>query len=264
MAQQQREAAKTWDAARVGGAAIGLLALILVVLTAMNPIKPSGVDFAILLGVAAAGFLLPNLRGFTVSSRELKIDLSDQVEKAKVAAEDGRDASQELAKQIEQRLATLDEKVSRLLAASEREGANTPRTVRKAGGGESLKLPAPKVANDPQKGRFGGAPKNNGRILSASVTPSKLRPGWCTVHLRVRPDRGAPPVTQPVRFYVHDTFQPNEFIVHPVDGKADLELIAWGAFTTGAVVDDPASPTLLELDLADRSLVDAPADWRDR
>ena len=41
------------------------------------------------------------------------------------------------------------------------------------------------------------------------------------------------------------------------------ELIAWGAFTVGAVImDDPESPTLLELDLADRSLVDAPADWR--
>jgi hypothetical protein len=43
---------------------------------------------------------------------------------------------------------------------------------------------------------------------------------------------------------------------------AVLQLLAWGAFTVGVVVDEGA--TWLELDLADPALVRAPTDWQTR
>jgi hypothetical protein len=52
-----------------------------------------------------------------------------------------------------------------------------------------------------------------------------------------------------VRFYLHQTFSPDEVLVLPKNGKATLDRLVVGGFTVGAWIDgDPE--TLLELDLS--------------
>lgn len=125
------------------------------------------------------------------------------------------------------------------------------------------RLPPATFANDPQRGRFGGRFADNERTLRASVRPTG-RDKWCAVTITVRPDNAAAPlIGENVFFFVHDSFEPDEFTVRVNgDGDAVLQLVAWGAFTVGAVADN--GETLLELDLADPQLVDAPSDWQAR
>lgn len=123
-------------------------------------------------------------------------------------------------------------------------------------------LPPRTIKNDPQKGRFGGKNEVNGRKLFASVRATHQ--DWCAVTLIVRtvgttaPLRGASAL-----FFLHNTFKPDVLEV-PIDEQdmAVLQVLAWGAFTVGVVVDDGA--TLLELDLSNSALVEAPTDWQAR
>jgi hypothetical protein len=60
-------------------------------------------------------------------------------------------------------------------------------------------------------------------------------------------------MTAPVAFYLHHrTFKESVVRVVPdAEGKVSLAILAWGAFTVGAVVRrDDSGPLLLELDLA--------------
>jgi hypothetical protein len=126
-----------------------------------------------------------------------------------------------------------------------------------------MSLPPPTVANDPQKGRFGGHEKSGDRRLSAVVEPSSVNSDWCKATLTVSAEPGAQALGGKVSFYLHDSFEPDHYVV-PVgkEGRATLHLRAWGAFTVGAVADD--GKTLLELDLATSPNVKAPEDWRRR
>lgn len=51
-----------------------------------------------------------------------------------------------------------------------------------------------------------------------------------------------------MQFYLHPTFTNNKPIVPVVNGIAELNLRAWGAFTIGAIT---SNNTLLEIDLAE-------------
>jgi hypothetical protein len=101
-------------------------------------------------------------------------------------------------------------------------------------------------AEDPQKGQWGGEKKRNGRELSASV--KRLGDGWYDVRLTVSALRASPPLDGKVTFYLHPTFPNPEMSAMSVEGKASINVTAWGAFTVGAVAD--GGETLLELDLA--------------
>jgi len=118
------------------------------------------------------------------------------------------------------------------------------------------------VPDDPQKGRFGGRSENNGRKLSATVTAAQ--DDWFKIILWVESTDPNRPLNSEVVFYLHDSFRPSVFTIPPQDfknGKAeDDEILAWGAFTVGAVTDN--GQTLLELDLAE--LPDAPKTFRER
>lgn len=120
---------------------------------------------------------------------------------------------------------------------------------------EDMATPAPTQIDDPQKGQWGGKPSRNGRTLTAAVVP--VTDDWFEVTLRVQ---GLTPLKDPVVFYLHPSFSPNEYTVQPVDGVAVLQIHAYGAFTVGAVAD--AGRTVLELDLAELS--DAPPVFRAR
>ena len=68
------------------------------------------------------------------------------------------------------------------------------------------------------------------------------------------------PLTSPVKFFLHDTFNPDTICVVPRQGVAQLDLRAVGAFTVGAITD--GGNTSLELDL--EFLEGAPEKFRAR
>jgi MinD-like ATPase involved in chromosome partitioning or flagellar assembly len=113
--------------------------------------------------------------------------------------------------------------------------------------------------DDPQLGRWGGRAENDspGRRLEARVTEGQN--GWFKVALAVHAT-GKVPLTDTVEFHLHPTFRPSVAQVSVRDGKAEIEMSAWGAFTVGASADGGA--TRLELNLAE--LVDAPELFKQR
>lgn len=121
----------------------------------------------------------------------------------------------------------------------------------------------PKELDDPQKGRFGGQPEANGRRLEAKVSGSRgVNSELFRIDLRVAStDPTKPALSGPVKFFLHDTFDPDTYVVMADGGTASLsDVVAWGAFTVGVMCDD--GKTMLELDLSELS--DAPKKFRDR
>ena len=125
-------------------------------------------------------------------------------------------------------------------------------------------LPPVTVKNDPQKNRFGGKSVNRDRALKATVTPSGT-PDFYDVTIWVEsiaPETN--PLNSDVVFYLHDSFSPSVYTISPPefrDGKAiDDEIVAYGAFTVGAITDN--GRTLLELDLSE--VKGGPKEFKDR
>ena len=98
--------------------------------------------------------------------------------------------------------------------------------------------------DDPQKDQWGGLAARNGREIVASVRA--VSDDWFEVTLEVRATTG-PRLAGQVEFHLHSTFKDPDLTVDVVDGRAELHLAAWGAFT--AVADD--GKTMLELDLSE-------------
>jgi hypothetical protein len=116
---------------------------------------------------------------------------------------------------------------------------------------------------DPNKGAFGGLPEVDGYRLRASFRPFEQSHDLLRVLLSVdTPDDG--PKAESVTWFLHPTFDRDQVQTTPLrNGKARLELVAWGAFTVGVQVEVPGRPALkLELDLALASK--APKWFRDR
>lgn len=102
--------------------------------------------------------------------------------------------------------------------------------------------------DDPNKNRFGRRAVRGGRAISATLSPSSY-PGMTTIRLTVQstnPENH--PLKDPVTFYLHPTFHPSTPTMPVIEGKAVLNLDAWGVFTVGASTDK--NKTRLELDLA--------------
>lgn len=110
---------------------------------------------------------------------------------------------------------------------------------------------------DPQKGQWGGKSESNRRRITASV--SMVNISWYKISIRVESTSGVL-LDKDVVFYLHPKVCPYDNIVKPIDGKATLEIHAWGAFTVGAETDD--GKTRLELDLSE--LESAPKSFRER
>lgn len=109
-------------------------------------------------------------------------------------------------------------------------------------------------SDDPNKGRFGGAPAANGRRLSAKVVclsanEESAETAYYRVTLRVVTEDPRKPLATPVDFHLHPTFSPAIQTVLPESNEAVKELVVWGSFTVGAVTD--GGTTRLELDLAE-------------
>jgi hypothetical protein len=104
------------------------------------------------------------------------------------------------------------------------------------------------VSNDPQKGRWGLLADRNNRKLSATVTERPYG-DFYDVLLTVESTNQLYPLQWYVQFHLHNTFNNPDPIVQVTNGKAELRLTAWGAFTVGAEAD--MGLTKLELDLAE-------------
>ena len=103
------------------------------------------------------------------------------------------------------------------------------------------------VHDDPWKGRFEKSAEANHRRLRAEVSPS-LDDGWFRVHIWVEStDAVNHPLSGRARFFLHSTFPNSKTFVPVLDGRAELRLTAWGAFTVGVLCDE--AKTKLELDL---------------
>ena len=114
--------------------------------------------------------------------------------------------------------------------------------------------------DDPNKVRFGTRALANGRVLPAVIEPASTRPGWARITLTVSSTTASNPLDGEVTFYLHPTFTRREVAVPVENGAASLTLVAYGAFTVGAIADRGA--TSLGLDLACNP--DAPEDFKSR
>lgn len=115
--------------------------------------------------------------------------------------------------------------------------------------------------NDPWKGQFGGSSTNNSRQLSATVTLLPETSDKYLIRLAVATTSTSRPLTGAVQFFLHPTFTHNKPVVKAgPNGIAELQVVAWGAFTVGALADN--GQTRLELDLGE--LPNAPPEFRAR
>jgi hypothetical protein len=113
---------------------------------------------------------------------------------------------------------------------------------------------------DPHKGRWGGEPQRNNRLLSAEVVATG-NPDWFLVRLRVEStDTKRRPLKGKVMFHLHPSFTPAKVPVSVKNGVASLDRYAYGAFTVGATTDN--NQIKLELDLSE--LPSAPTKFRER
>lgn len=163
----------------------------------------------------------------------------------------GQGIAQKLAQSARMPAATLHLRAEQALA-------EVRQATSGAGPGEALDVevdvasagsPAPalsravRVPDDPHKGRFGGQAKAGGFRLEAAFSEKE---NWVTVTLAVH--SGSAPDGLAVEFFLHDSFSPNHLVRTFRQGRAELELHAWGGFTTGVWIPDPGVE--LELDLA--------------
>lgn len=103
--------------------------------------------------------------------------------------------------------------------------------------------------DDPHKGRFGGRARADGFELKAEFD-DRENPDWVQIRLMVQasPDASASPGDR-VRFYLHDTFDPDVYERRLRDDQARLSIHAFGGFTVGVWL--PRQKLQLELDLAE-------------
>jgi hypothetical protein len=112
---------------------------------------------------------------------------------------------------------------------------------------------APDWNSDPNKGRFGGSPVANGRVLTAKLTPAAgPNSAACKVLIEVKPATGAPPISGTVHLYLHPTFgQRANYSMMVENGVARDEITSYGAFTIGVKIAEAGKVTPLELNLCD-------------
>ena len=215
-------------------------------LTHLVRVQPGDAWFGFAL--VGLGLLFYSLRGQAVSKLSLSakgVDIEmvrEAIEKAD-AAEQKADFAKEVVTQYTPAPKAPAARVAGIAAAPAKAAAKAEK------GWEHPKL-SKKAApdDDPQKGQWGGKAERNGRRLEADYEP--LDDDWVNVTLRVVTTDPARPLTDKVRFHLHDTFRRNIVTVKPSKGVAEIERYAWGAFTVGAEVEGEPD-TFLELDLAD-------------
>lgn len=114
--------------------------------------------------------------------------------------------------------------------------------------------------NDTQKGKWGGHSEINGRKIQATVRTTTYNAELFLINLEVISTDPNKPLENSVVFHLHETFVHPDRLVNVSDGIANLQVVAWGAFTVGVECDN--GETKLEIDLAE--LPDAPQLFKER
>ena len=201
---------------------------------------------------AAAGFRFIELLINNVVKDQQISKQQSQISDLKKAKEK-REQNSQISQQQEDEKVRTEIKESGLKEILER-GAVSPKAAAAIQISSLPILPEVTHPDDPQKGRFGGSPKRNGRTLKASVSESQ-RPNFYNVIITVESDNPtANPLNSDVIYYIHDSFSPSVYRIEPSafkEGKAISEILSYGAFTVGAITDNGS--TLLELDLSQDS-----------
>ena len=117
--------------------------------------------------------------------------------------------------------------------------------------------------DDPWLGRFGGLSQANGVQLLATVSPLQGSDQFFELNLEVKalsPERATELTGSTALYFLHPTFgnRPRP-VTFGSDGRAPLQLYAYGAFTVGVLLQDG---TTLELNLA--TIPNAPDLFRSR
>lgn len=109
------------------------------------------------------------------------------------------------------------------------------------------------VTNDPWASRFGQSSSNRGYTLSGEVKAIDRNPDWFLVELKVQATETATISESAGRIRAIFFFPPNckpesQLVAFGSDANAPLNILAYGAFTVGVLLDD--GTTMLELNLA--------------
>lgn len=190
--------------------------------------------------------LTKSLEAGTTSANQILTELRLASEKAQAAAQQANDAAK---------------RANDALSFGVFDQAGSRRAFGVSASSETAIQPGT-ASNDPWKGQFGELSERNNRRLYATVLPIANRPDWFSLTLVVESTQQVTnPLTGSVTFYLHPSFVNNRPTVNVgPNGRAELHLTAWGAFTVGAVADGGHS--LLELDLS--RLPEAPEQFRSR
>jgi hypothetical protein len=106
----------------------------------------------------------------------------------------------------------------------------------------------PSDPEDPNLGQFGGLAQRNGTALTAEVSSVSDRKDWWEIRLTVTAQPNSA-IHGDVFFHLHPTFPEPVMKVPLRDGRAELVIRAWGAFTVGVELDE--GRRRLELNLAE-------------
>jgi len=240
--------------------------------------RSEGFDFfvlgyAVIIFYIAAGFLISYFwtrTNYTYILAKGKKDIQNLEKKIDLLKKENEEKSQEIQKaeqektQLEGEKTVLEEKTEKLKEAVQREGnmrlVNENPLVETSptddGINEELKKKIDKlleerkstVPDDPQKGRWGGSSSSNQRQIEASVVENPAYNDIYDVNLIIKStDPKTKPLDKTVVLLLHDSFGNEVLYLKPANNEAKITLLAYEAFTVGAICDD--GDTLLELDL---------------
>jgi hypothetical protein len=216
----------------------------------------AGLVFVVLLGFFGLGFLAMytvkmaflNPLAMRTSPELITGADAEKLEKEGIA---GKPGAQEKAE------AAVGAPFKLLTAAASRPVPLPTEPLRAKLGQESALLNG--SGGDIQKGKWGGKSVSGGYILLASVTATDKSEAYFRVRIWVQSVEPSVVLTGKVTFHLHDTFKQPDVVVAATDGIAEIERLAWGAFTVGAELGDGVT---LELDLSE--LPGAPRAFRER
>jgi hypothetical protein len=219
--------------------ALYLLAFLVALIGLMRMVysqQPDRYSEVTLLYFLCAGALLLLDRVKSISLGENKVEfetLREQIAEAKSDAQVAKvqaEETREAASAIAQADMTQNRTPAGLAANASAQGL--PEIF-------SKNLPMDLESEDPWSGYFGGHPAASGnKILIAKVERLSLPGPLYKIRLEVRSTNPLVPLTGLVKFFLHPTFSDPFPVREASNGVAELELIAYGSWTVGAVCAD--------------------------
>ncbi|MGA1830283.1 pYEATS domain-containing protein [Rhizobium wenxiniae] len=243
----------------LGAGIVSIISILLVIGEVIGYQSSDSAKIATYLAMAIIALLAPKLASISVGKDGLVASLAEKMEENGQRIERTKNVAIELDEQLNQKISQIFEELRQLRQfSSSFENGFEAQSISTT---DKPELPTVTVVNDPQKQRFGGQETNDGLLIAAIVEKSDVGGDWQKVSITVRATKDTP-LKGVVDFFLHDSFQPNQYRIPVTKGEAKLVIRAWGAFTVGALAGEKQVP--LELDLATSPNVVAPMNWKSR